>query len=59
MDKFDYSTKITANFHIIVKNYLRSIGFLGDVQTRFLAITKESPVEGIISLFLFFKMQEV
>ena len=27
MDKFDYSTNLTANVHIIVKNYLRSIGF--------------------------------
>ena len=54
--KFDCSPKLIANFQKITYN---ASNFFGHVQNHLVTITKERPVKGKGSLFLFSKIQEV
>ena len=54
--KFDCSPKLIANFQKVTYN---ASNIFGHVQNHLVTITKERPVKGKGSLFLFFKIQEV
>ena len=54
--KFDCSPKLIANFQKVTYN---ASNIFGHVQNHLVTITKERPVKGKGSLFLFSKIQEV
>ena len=54
--KLDCSPKLIANFQNVTYN---ASNFFGHVQNYLVTITKERPVKGKGSLFLFSKIQEI